>query len=296
MPVFLRPALTDKKGWALFIGTPKGKDALFELFLKGQKNEDDFASFSFKTLDNPYIDPKEVEKARGELPGRYFRQEYEASFEDFTGLIYPEFNEKEHIINPAYLPIVYKRIGAIDPAISGITGVLKCAIDEKGDLIIYEEYYEANQRVSEIAQSIKEDDIRWYIDPSSSASTIRKEGKLYSLYDEYFDNGIRPDPAEHDVEAGINRVGEYFKQGKLKIFSSCTNLIYELERYHWAEEKETVSGMMKARPYKKNDHLCDCLRYLVMSRTQKSDLEKDITPEPVSPWAKVQELKRRQER
>ena len=273
----LRPTLTDKKGWALFIGTPKGKDALFELFLKGQKKEDDFESWQFKTLDNPYIDPIEVDKARQELPGRYFRQEYEASFEDFTGLIYPEFN-KNLVIQPTYLPAVYSRIGAIDPALGGITAVLKCAIDEKGTLIFYEEYYEQNKRASEVAGQVRED-IEWLIDPASSASNVQKEGKLYSLYDEYADNGIRAKSAENDVDAGINRVGEYLKQGKIKIFSNCTNLIYELERYHWSEDKETSTGLMKSRPYKKNDHLCDCLRYICMSRPDKSEFKE----EPINP-------------
>ena len=290
----IRPMLTDTKGEALFIGTPKGKNALWELYIKGQRLEDGFKSWRFRTVDNPYIDPVEVANAKQELPERYFKQEYEASFEDYTGLVYPEFNNT-HIIEPMYIPDIYPKEGVIDPAISGITGVLKAAIDENGTLIIYDEFYEPNKRVAEVAEAIKEDNVRWFIDPASQARLSQREGKLYSLYDEYQENGITAYPYENDVEAGINRVGEYFKTNKIKIFSTCESLIWELERYHWSEDRETRSGVLKPKPYKKSDHLCDCLRGLIMSRQSKADLSQPRTFSEQSPWFKAQELKRKRE-
>ena len=279
----LRPALTDKKGWTLFIGTPKGKDALFELYIRGQHKDAGYLSFKYKTIDNPYIDPEEVEMAKQQMSERYFRQEYEASFEDFVGLVYPEFSSKA-IIEPFYVQTHYSRIGAIDPAISGTTGVLKAFVDEKGCLIIYEEYYEQNVRVSEVAKIIRENSVRWFIDPSSAEKNIVKEGKLYSLYNEYSENDIRPIPAENDVEAGINRVAEYFKNEKIKIFSSCKNLIYELERYHWSSERETRTGLTKPKPYKKDDHLCVVgdTKILMANLTEKAI--KDIK---IGEWVKT---------
>lgn len=265
----IRPMLTDTRGGALFIGTPKGKNSLFELYLKGQRKEDGFSSYLFKTVENPYIDPKEVEEAKNQLNERYFHQEYEASFEDYVGLIYPEFSQRLHVIESHYIDKIFPRIGAIDPAISGTTGALKAYINEDGAITIYEEYYETNKRVSEITPEIKEDSVEWLIDPASSAKNIQREGKLYSLHDEYYENGIYTSPAEHDVDAGINRVAEYFKQKKIRIFSTCKNLIGELEHYHWAEERETVAGILKPKPFKNRDHLCDCLRYIVMSRPTK---------------------------
>lgn len=291
----LRPALTDKKGWVLFIGTPKGKDSLFDLYLKGQREEDNYKSFKFGTIDNPWLPKGEVELARKDMPGRYFRQEYEASFEDFKGLIWPEFSEKIHVIKPYYVQTVYDKIGAIDPAITGTTAVLKAFVDEKGDLVIYDEYYEENKRVSEVSEDIKEDKVFWLIDPASKAKLRPKEGKMYSLYDEYRDYGIVAYPAEHDVNAGINRVGEQFKAKTIKIFSTCTKLIWELERYHWAESKESIKGEVLAKPYKKNDHAVDAMRYIVMHRTSKADLRQTIIPHRLSPAAFVREMKEARE-
>ena len=291
----VRPMLTDTKGRALFIGTPKGKNHFYDLFLRGQRKEDNYSSYIFKTADNPFIDPQEIEEAKKQLNERHFRQEYEASFEDYSGLIYPEFSYKAHIIEPIYLPVIYKRIGAIDPALSGTTACLKAAIDEDGNLFVYSEYYEQNVRASEVSQAIKEENVRWYIDPASKGSMIQKDGKLYTMFDEYADNGIRPETAENDVEMGINRVGEYLKQGKIKIFSTCKNLIYEIERYHWSEERETISGVMKPKPYKKEDHAVDCLRYLVASRFSKSELSYNQELGINSPMAKANELRARRE-
>ena len=265
----LEPMLADKRGWVLFIGTPKGKDYFWEMYLKGQRKEDGYASWHFRTIDNLALDlSEEVADAQKTKAAHYFRQEYEASFEDYTGLIWPEFNEK-HLIEPYPIPASYPKIAAIDPAMSGTTAVLKSAIDENGNLIIYSEYYEQNKRVSEVAEVIK-DNLRWFIDPASAMRNMTKDGQLYSLYNEYADNGINATPGENDVEAGINRVAEYFKSGKIKIFKTCKNLVYEIERYHWSEERETVSGIMKPKPFKSMDHLCDCLRYLVMSRSQNA--------------------------
>lgn len=265
-PEIIRPMLTDTQGRALFIGTPKGKNAFFEIFLKGEKAEDEFKSWRFKTVDNASIDLREeVEKAKKELPERVFRQEYEASFEDYTGLIWPEFCNK-HILFPRSIPIEWEHVGVIDPATTGTTAALFAAIDTEGEIYVYDEYYEANKRVSEVARVIRSESKRWIIDPAAKVKEVMKEGKLYSFLDEYRENGIYANLGENDVDAGINRVGEYFKTNKIHIFKTCKNLIYELERYHWTEDKETGLGIVKPKPYKKDDHLCDCLRYLVMSR------------------------------
>jgi len=272
----LRPMLADTMGRALFIGTPAGKNAFWELFMRGQKSDPDYKSWKFKTEDNPYIPRSEIVEAQRQMAPRYFRQEFEASFEDFSGLVYPEFTE-EHVIDPFDIPNEWNRVGAIDPAITGITALLFCAVDYKGVLYIYDEYYQADRRVSEIVQRINEDKIQeWYIDPAAKGLKSVRDGRVYTLYDEFFDLGLRPFIGQNDVEGGINRVAEYFTNGKIKIFSNCRNLIWELERYHYAEERETVSGIVKPKPFKANDHTCDCLKYLVASRAQKPEKMSEV--------------------
>ena len=52
----IRAALSDKKGRALFIGTPKGRNWFYDLFKLGQQDDNDWKSWHFTTKDNPLIE------------------------------------------------------------------------------------------------------------------------------------------------------------------------------------------------------------------------------------------------
>lgn len=73
----IRPTLTDYKGRALFISTPKGKNFFYSLYLKN--GEPDWEAFKFSTYDNPHIDKGEIDDARLQLPEVVFEQEYMAN-------------------------------------------------------------------------------------------------------------------------------------------------------------------------------------------------------------------------
>jgi len=75
----IRPTLTDYKGKALFLSTPKGKNYFYSLYLKGYMMEQDWQSFKFTTYHNPYIDPSEIDDAKMQLPNAVFEQEYMAN-------------------------------------------------------------------------------------------------------------------------------------------------------------------------------------------------------------------------
>lgn len=81
----LRPALSDRKGGAMFISTPKGYSYFFDLF---DQKGDDWKSWQLPTSSNPFIDPSEIESARLQLPALVFRQEYEAEFVQLAGAMF----------------------------------------------------------------------------------------------------------------------------------------------------------------------------------------------------------------
>ena len=87
----LRAALSDKKGKALFIGTPKGRNWFYDMYNLGESQEDEeWKSWHFTTKDNPLIDPKEIEGAKKTLSTFAFKQEYEASFDNAGAGIFKE--------------------------------------------------------------------------------------------------------------------------------------------------------------------------------------------------------------
>ena len=76
----LRPTLTERKGSALFISTPRGMNNWFYRLWQDAEEREDWARFKFSTVDNPAIDPEELESAKREIGSLTFAQEYEAEF------------------------------------------------------------------------------------------------------------------------------------------------------------------------------------------------------------------------
>ncbi len=90
----LRPALSDRQGKALFIGTPKGRNWFFHLFARGMDTRQaNWESFTFPTGDNPYIRPEEIDDARRSLPEAVFAQEYLARFIDEGAGVFSGVND-----------------------------------------------------------------------------------------------------------------------------------------------------------------------------------------------------------
>jgi len=87
----IRASLSDKKGRAIFIGTPKGRNWFYDLFKMGQEESDpDWKSWHFTTQDNPLIDPTEIESAKKTLSSFAFKQEYLASFDNAGSDVFKE--------------------------------------------------------------------------------------------------------------------------------------------------------------------------------------------------------------
>ena len=87
----IRASLSDRKGRAMFIGTPKGRNWFYDLWKLGQDEVDkDWKSWHFTTKDNPLIDPSEIESAKKTLSSFAFKQEYLASFNNAGSDIFRE--------------------------------------------------------------------------------------------------------------------------------------------------------------------------------------------------------------
>ncbi len=120
----LRPALADYGAPALFIGTPRSFNHFHALYEKGQDpTRRTWASWQFKTIENPFIDPQEIEDAKTDTDARTFRQEYEASFETLAGRAYYAFS-RAHNVKPVHLdpelPACLFFDFNVDPATAGI--------------------------------------------------------------------------------------------------------------------------------------------------------------------------------
>jgi len=88
-PVYCRPRLADREGSAIFIGTPKGRNWFYPLFMRGQDPlEEDYQSWHHTTMDNPYIKPEEIKKLEQDMPKRAYEQEVLAMFLSDAGGVF----------------------------------------------------------------------------------------------------------------------------------------------------------------------------------------------------------------
>ena len=77
----LRPALADRKGSALFISTPEGRNSFYDVYMNGKTGMKGWRSWELTSYDNPLLDPEELEHAKSTMAGWQFRQEFMASFD-----------------------------------------------------------------------------------------------------------------------------------------------------------------------------------------------------------------------
>ena len=134
----IRPALADKQGWALFISTPDGTASWFYdlwCYCKEDPTEE-WKRWCFTTIEGGNVPKHEIEAARAQLDERTFRQEFEASFENLSGLVAVSFGDdnisvdaKDITVSPILLGVDFN----VDP-MSGI-----CAVKDSDTLYVFDE-------------------------------------------------------------------------------------------------------------------------------------------------------------
>ena len=107
----IEPMLSTCDGNALFIGTPKGYNHMYDWYVSGQPGNIEEKKYGFgramswkyTTLDGGNVPSDEIEAKRRTLDPRTFRQEYEAGFETYAGRIYYTFDRRVHAkVCPAF--------------------------------------------------------------------------------------------------------------------------------------------------------------------------------------------------
>jgi len=259
----LRPALTDTKGHAMFISTPKGFNHFHELYLRADEDPN-YESFHATTYDNPHIDPDEIEEAKAQLPEDQFAQEYLADFRKVEGLVYKEFDRERHmfVTMPSESMILEKR-GGIDFGHTNPAGILTVYQTKDRSYYVTDEYYERGKVTSELIQEMQSRRCAsWYPDPAEPDRIMEMRRA-----------GLSVNEVSKNVSAGINSVQKLFKQNRLFIHLSCPNLLWELETYRYKPKR--VDQNEAEEPVKENDHLCDALRYILHMWENTDSLEED---------------------
>lgn len=270
----IRPTLTDLRGEALFISTPKGFNHFYTLYNQ-QHTDADYKSFHFSTYDNPHIPFDEIEKAKLEITEDRFAQEYLADFRKTEGLVYKGFNRDTCVYdNAVYNPV--ERLSGIDWGWTNPATVYLIEKDSDRHYWISNEFYKTGKTTSEIieyAKSLRPNKV--YPDP---AEPDRNEEARKA--------GLNVREVSKDIEAGISCVQELLKQGRLHVHSSCVHLIEEFETYSYPEKKPMQNE--NENPIKENDHAMDNIRYVLymqegQSQNNKAHVHYSQSAMPINP-------------
>ncbi len=171
-----------------------------------------------------------------------------------SGAIYP-VEESEIICEPFEIPSHWPICYGMDVGWKK-TGVLWSAWDRTSDVIyVWSEHYRGQAEPSIHADAIRAraEWIPGVIDPAARGRS-QIDGNI--LLENYIDLGLNLTKANNAVEAGLQKVWQRLSTGRLKIFRVLQNTLAEYRLYRRDERGKIV---------KENDHLMDCLRYLVMS-------------------------------
>ena len=133
----IRPALADKQGWGLFISTPDGTASWFyELWQYAASGDSNWKRWCYTTIEGGNVPPEEVEAARAQLDARTFRQEFEASFENLSGLVAVSFSDANISTDAKDIPILPLLLG-VDFNVDPMSGI--CAVRSNDMLYVFDE-------------------------------------------------------------------------------------------------------------------------------------------------------------
>jgi len=221
----LRPTLTDTRGEALFISTPKGYNHFYDLHEEEHKDKQ-YKSFHFTSYDNPHLPKDEIDQARKELSEDRFAQEYLADFRKTEGLVYKDFHRDRHV----YYNLPFDSAETIVGVDFGFTNPMAAVRIEKGrDGVYYitEEWVKAQKTTREMIEIVK----AWrphltYPDPAEP-----------DRIDEMRREGLNTMEVSKEIRPRIDAITQLFRTDRIKIHRDCVNLITELESYHYPEKK-----------------------------------------------------------
>jgi hypothetical protein len=241
-------------------------------FLPGESQED-YVFIQAKVYDNPTLitnNPEYVQQLES-LPEDMRRAFLDGDWDVFSGQVFREFRRDIHVIEPFELPREWRRWLALDFGFTAPACCLWLAIGPDETVYVYRELYSTGMLASHLAQKIIEMSLGEHItltlaDPSIFAKTGH-EGE--SIAETLRQNGLACQKADNDRLAGKQRVHDYLQvfegwdgrqASRLKIFSTCTNLIRTLPQLVYDDthpEDVDTDG---------EDHAYDALRYGLMNR------------------------------
>lgn len=207
----------------------------------------------FTMRDNPALTPAVRRRYERMYSGAFYDRYVRGIWCSTHGLVYPNFDPKQHTGTPKSKPsryVISCDYGTVNPASFGLWGFADGCWYR-----IAESYYDSRkegiQRTDEehyaALAALAGDRLieKVIVDPSAASfiACIRRHGKYHAV------------PAKNDVLSGIRRTADAIRSGEIRIAPCCADTLREFTLYSWDES----AG--RDAPVKENDHAMDDIRY-----------------------------------
>ena len=259
----LRASCSDKEAKVLFTGTPRGfGNWSYELYLKG-KQDPEWESFQYTTLQGGMVTKEELEQAKQDVDIRTFRQEFEGTFENYAGAVYYNFHPVESVIDckidwkkPLHIGMDFN----VDPMSCAVAQIDKNKIYFVDEIVIY------SSNTDEMCQEIKDRygtkiPIIIYPDPACRQRKTSAGGRtdLSILQNAGFT--VKAKLKHTAIRDRVNNVNSRLKDSNghryIFISKSCKTIIKGLQRQVY---KENTNIPDKEEGF---DHMNDAVGYLI---------------------------------
>lgn len=259
----IRASLSDKKGHALFIGTPKAGNQTARDLYDNYLTKKGWMSFTYSTIDGGFVDEDEIAQAKQDLSPKVFAQEYLASWENFAGVIMYEFGE--HNIAEVSKPVNdhEQLVVGLDFNITPLCA--QVGRNTRNGIEIFDEIILENSNTNEFCDELRnrypKNPITIYPDPAGTQRKTSANGNTDIKILEMMGFTVRHHRSHPLVKDRINACNSlFFKRDndttRFKIDPRCRHTIKSLK--NWSYKPETMI------PEKDGwDHACDSLGYLI---------------------------------
>jgi phage terminase large subunit len=258
----LRPTLADTQGHALFLGTPKGMNWFKELY-DNHTTKKNWMSFQFTTLDGGNVPEDEVAQAREDLDARTFRQEFLATFENFSGIIAYSFGE--HNIKPAEEihaneQLILGTDFNVSPMSCTVMRRTKTGLHQIDEIVLYSS--NTNELIEEIRNRYPKNPITIYPDPAGVQRKTSANGNTDIKLLENAGFTVRYHRQHPLVKDRINSANSLFhcrddNSTRFYIDARCKHTIKSLQQFCYKTDSQIPdkdSGL---------DHMFDALTYAI---------------------------------
>ena len=271
--VVLRPTLSAQNppGSALFCGTPRGFNHFKDLYDYGQRDDKDWQSWQWTTLDGGQVSEEEIERAKEDMDARQFQQEYLAAFQNFSGVIYYNFDREKHMKTKEFDENGRIYIGMdfnIDPMSASICQIIDGVLHQFDEISMYGSNTE--ELCQEIMNRYNQAMVTIYPDPAGRQRKTSANGRTdVTILQKYFNVEVKRkhDAVRDRINAGNSLMESADGTIRFSIDPKCTNSMRCLERQIYKSET--------AIPDKDGgfDHQNDALGYLV---SHLSPIKKEV--------------------